>query len=482
MLKADAALFNDLTSSDDAVRIKAATKLEQRPIDHFKDHPVGWKFIYEPAQIQSLLDGWESTRSNLVKAWIAQALQMTQSESLKALLVRGADYFNPDTSNRLGAVLSLMVDSLKLDGPYMDWVAQTVYELHRLIPNGDDILRGLVDHPNSKVRWRCAVALSFFAFCKQLTADDPILLRRLMLDTDATVRNKAVYTAKEFPGLGPEDYEILLDVEKIDSYSARALARELMAKLEATVPGCRREAFAPREPLLRTEGVYYAGRAELDAAGQWITNACLRFLPDGTAHAFSTGDPPVTFPKRLPREQEHVASGTFVKDGACVTFSCTGKGGSWRYEGHIDGDKLHLSSVHAESRRRIEEVYRWMWTPLKWTPLNWNTTPAPEPVAKKGALPFIPLKPRSVTCAEARQWYRQMVAWLPLLLEAEATPADSRLAVAWETKRQLRDTAARALGDPVLKKEFLDTLPLPPLDELKALHGDAVLQGLFEIT
>jgi hypothetical protein len=424
MLKADTVLFNDLASSDDAVRIEVATKLEQRPLGHFQDHPVG-KFGYGPAQIQSLLEGWKSTRSDLVKAWIAQALAMTQSKTVGALL--------------------LMADSLKLDGPYMDWVAQTVYEQRNRVPNGSDILRGLYDHPNSGVRRRCAMALRSFAFFNELTADDPVLLRRLMLDTDATVRNEAVLAAMRFPGLGPEDYEILLDVE--NSYAARANVRELMDKLEATVPGCRREAFAPREPLLRTEGVYYAkgGRAELDAAGQWIRGAYLRFLPDGTAHVFLTGDHPVHFLKRLPRERERIASGTFTKDGARVTFSCVGKRGRWRYEGHIDGDELHLNSVYAESGRRVEEVYRWMWTPLQWTPLNWDAASVPEVAAKKGALPFIPVTPRSMTCSDAAKWYRQMVGRLPLLLEAEAMPADSRLAAVWETKRQLRDTAARAL-------------------------------------
>jgi hypothetical protein len=463
MLKTDAVLFNDLTSADDAVRIKAATKLEQYDSWHFKDHPLGG-FSYDLAQIQSLLEGWKSTCSDLVKAWIAQALALTKTTTVEAL--------------------ALMADSLKLDGPCMERVAQTVYECRHRIPNGNDILRGLYSHPKSGVRWRCAMALQSLVFSKEQVADDLALMRRLLLDINETVRCEAAFAAKEvlsaqiMPGLGPEDYEVLLDVENIDSGAARVYARELMAKLEATVPGCRREAFAPREPLVRTEGIYHARRQELDVIGRWVASAFLRFFPDGTVHTFRTNEPPVVFLKRLPEKQAHVASGSFVKEGARLTFSCTGNEGHWRYEGHIDADKLHLGSVHTESGRRIEEVYCWAWTPP-----DWDVTPAPKaikPTAKKGGLPFIPVKPRSMLISEAAKWYRQMLARLPLLLET--TPADARLALAWETKRQLRETAARSLFDQALKKEFLATMPLPPLEELKALHGNDALQELFKIT
>ncbi|MDR2637228.1 MAG: hypothetical protein LBB55_02730 [Zoogloeaceae bacterium] len=109
MLKADIALFNALASSDEAVRIEAATKLEQRPHGHFEDHPTGK------------------------------------------------------------------------------------------------------------------------------------LLRRLM--QDRTVQHEALDAAKYFPDLGPEDYEILLDMENRYAACDRVNVQKLMAKLEATVPGCRREAL-----------------------------------------------------------------------------------------------------------------------------------------------------------------------------------------------------------------------------------------------
>jgi hypothetical protein len=483
MLKTDVSLFNDLTSADDALRLAAATKLEQRPAEHFKDHPVR-QFMYEPAQIQSLLEAWKSTRGDLVKAWIAQALALTETET----------GFPPGRWG--GEVLSLMADSLKrkLNGPYMGRVAQHVYRYSERIPNGNDFLRGLCDHSNHEVRWRCAMALGSFVVVKKLVAGDLALVRRLMLDTNATVRNEAVLAAKriaeEIPGfLGPEDYEVLLDVENIDSGAARTYARELMVKLEASVPGCRREAFAPRVPVLRTESecLYGANRGELDAVGRWMNRVYLRFFPDGTVHVFGTDEHPVDFLKRLPEGQEYIARGTFAKDGARLSFSCAGYEGHWSCEGHIDADQLHLRGVHAESGRRVENVPRlfnaYCLLYLNEAYRNWEVMPVPQavkPMAKKGGLPFIPLRPQSMTFAGAEGWYRQMVMRLPLLLAT--TPEDSRLMAAWETRRRLRDTAARALGDQGLKKEFLTVMPLPSLEEWKTRYGDNALRELCKLS
>lgn len=460
MLKADAALFTDLASADEAVQLAAATKLEGRRPWYFNDqHPE--TFSYTTEQVGALIGNWEAARHDSVKAWIAQALALSHGMHTAALPLQAA--------------------SLHLDGPYMSRVANTVYRWREYLPGSDAILRALHDHPDKGIREYCARALEAFARGKQLIDGDLALARRLMLDESASVRQRAVQALACMPELGLVEYEALLDVENIDSGNARFLARELMAKLETTVPGCNKAAFKPREPLLHSDGLYQTERHELDATGRWISTACLHFLPDGTVRFFGTDEAPALFQKAvLPGPGRTVAQGTVSRQGKKhITLFCESAEGRWDFEGYIDGSTLHLQSTHRESGRSLQEAYMyWGTMPKSTAPVSPSTR---KPKAAKPPPPFIPLRPRSLIIADASKWYLQIIARLPKMLE-DTPEGPQRLARAWDIKHQLRAAAVRSFFDPTLKNEFYAKMPLPALETLQTLDLEEALKQLLTVT
>lgn len=461
MLKTDAERFNNLAANDESTRIQAAEQLQQHKRFHFHDHPVG-KFRFSPEQMASLLSAWHATSSDLLKVWIAQALALTGVAT-------------PE-------VLSVLADTTSHDGPYMKEVAMILRDYRTRIPEGNELLKSLHLHPNRDVRSCAAAAMDSMAFAKELDYDrDMPILRSLMLDTDATTRLHAVRAAEKMIGLGPTDYDVLLDVVNIDSGAARHYAKELLAKLELTALGCTPSAFAPREPLLRTDGVYYTNKAELDTDGVWVSSGCLRFFSDGSVHYFGTNEAPVDFPKYLPRCKPKVVRGAVTKDGANVAFSLVDDAGTVDYRGKIDGDKLHLRALHRGTSQLADEEY--LWTYFDWNAATDKSVGAGQKLGgrNKNALSFVPVQPQSMRIADVAKWYVQMVARLPRMLEGAQDDAEN-VARAWHTKSDIRDTAARALYDPTLKKEFLAKMPLPSLDEIEGKEPAVALQMLLTVT
>jgi hypothetical protein len=266
-----------------------------------------------------------------VKAWIAQALALTNT-------------FTPEARKAL-------VDALRFDGPYMQWVAAGVIDCRAHIPDGNEIVKSLHRHPNPMVRWRCAIGMRSMVFHKDFVyASDMPILRTLMLDTYSSVRHEAVMAAMDVSGRTPVDYETLLDVVNLYTGSARAYAKDLLAIMEKIVPGCTPSAFAAREPVLRIDGIYRTKRAELDADGVWVSSGCLRFFPDSTVNYFGTNVAPVHLPERLPGLAPSASHGVVDRTSANISFSVTGRPCAADYAGHIDGDELHLTCTLVSAR------------------------------------------------------------------------------------------------------------------------------------
>lgn len=459
MLKTDKKNLDDLASQDESVRVQAAERLQQLDLLHFQHHPID-KFRFSAEQIASLLAAWHATSSELLKVWIVQVMALTRTSP-------------PE-------VLPVMVDSLRLDGRYMPYVAQLLLGYRKQIPGGNELFKSLHRHPNPDVRWRSAMALRSMVFAKEFDyAKDMPILRALMLDTASIVRHEAVMTAKDISELGPVDYEVLLDLVNIDNSSARHYAKELMARLESEVPGCTPSAFAPREPLLRTDGIYSVEKAELDAAGNWVSYGLLRFLPGNIVHYFGTNESPVDWKTLLPGLKPTASQGVVIKNGAQVSFSVTGDDGCAEYEGHIDGSELHLKSMHRETGRCIGEKFTWVF-------IDWNAAPADEPAPTKtgkgkNKLPFIPARAKSMDISEAKKWYLQMLARLPSMLEEAQSEAD-KVALGWRIKSELREAAARALAPYYSKKDFFAKMPLPSLEELQGQEPAAAMSMLLTVT
>lgn len=462
MLKADIKQFENLASADESVRVSAAVHLQQLNSWHFDDHPVG-TFRFSNDQVSSLISAWDATSNDLVKIWIAQALVLTSIYAPEARKV--------------------LVDALHFDGFFMPEVAARVIGLRAHITDGNEIVKSLHRHTNTEVRYRCAAAIRSMVFDGEIEyATDMPIIRTLMLDSDSSTRREALMAAMNVPGLSLIDYETLLDVVNLYGGATRNDAKELMKQLEESVPGCNPLAFAPREPVLRTDGIYITERAELDADGVWVSSGCLRFFHDSTVCYFGTNIAPVHMSKKLPRLAPNTSQGVMAKTGKNITFAVTGMPCNAAYNGHIEGDELHLTCTNRETGRSNSEKYRFIY-------VDWSATPAVEtPIPptksgakKKAAQSFIPAPPRSMLAADAAKWYFQMLARLPAMLQPDRDDAE-RVALGWSIKSEMRDVAAQAMYDPALKKEFFAKLPLPSLEELRGLDSDTALKLLFTAT
>src|SRR5689334_15525198 len=163
MLKADSKRFENLASTDEAVRTAAAHQLQALDRGHFNDHPPG-KFRFSVEQVAALVAAWEATPSELVKVWIAQALALTKT-------------FGP-------AVPDVLAQSLRLDGPYLYMVARYLLDCRAQLADALDLFRSWLSHPDDGVRWCCAQAQESMAYRgEQDYATDMPILRRLMLDS-----------------------------------------------------------------------------------------------------------------------------------------------------------------------------------------------------------------------------------------------------------------------------------------------------------
>ena len=93
MLKADKARFEKLRSTDEAVRVAAATELEEKRRQYFFEHMIDLpcNSIHHEEWVRS----YRETKSEVAKAWIARALVQShaQGQDVAEVLV---DTLRPD--------------------------------------------------------------------------------------------------------------------------------------------------------------------------------------------------------------------------------------------------------------------------------------------------------------------------------------------------------------------------------------------------
>lgn len=453
MLKADLTRFIDLGSQDETVRVAAAGKLSALPRLHFDDHPVdperlpaGW--------VEAMVAAWHATSSDDVRAWIAQAVSLVQPQPWRP-------------------VQSLMLDFLDVQGPYCYMVARfALMRLHDL-PEARERLLALHRHRDPTVRSLLASRMRYGIGAETFdhAADAPIL-RKLMLDPDFRVRSDAVGTASvACDDLDRVDFEVLLDVVNMDDRGARLGAQLLIKALSDRLPGCTPEAFEPRVPLLRTDGVYFTRVNEVDPDGRWVELRCLRFLADGRVQEFGTDLAPAELSDGMPHRAHELGHGVARKDGAQVMFTIESPTATEDCAGAIDGCKMRLTRVdRATGRETVADYEYWF--------VDWDAPPpVPAPPAAKARgkaaapLPFERPRAVSMIIADAAKWYLLMVARLPVFL-AGVEGDVQRFERAWFLKNEMRQAAVKALFDPALKRNFFEAMPLPTVDEMLRIAAD----------
>ncbi|MEH3085122.1 MAG: hypothetical protein PGN26_00970 [Xylophilus ampelinus] len=468
MLKSDARRIADLGSASEDARRAAAAALSAHPRGHFDAHPID-KLVLEPAALEALQAAWRATGDPAVRAWIAQVLVLSGCTA--------------------PAAFGIVRDAMDLACEHQHRLLHYVLVRTTLLPDVRALLRRYHRHRSSDMRLCCASRLASMALSGELDrADDGELLRALALDADGSVRTYAALALQRIADqLQPVDFELLLDVENIDAGAARTYARQAMAKIAARLPVCTAAAFAPRLPLLRTDGVYRAGCEGADAAGRPLSSACLRFTADGAVRWHATGIAPVDFQQLLPAEWQRSPQGRYTLDRGLLRFALRHDDGSvTRHEGTVDGDAFRLVTIGADGT--AAPPVRYAWRALDWDapspPPAAASMVAPRRAARRGAarlLPFEVPRPRSLSLSQARAWYLEMVGRLPEFL-ADAPAPPQRLARAWELKHAAREVAADAAIDRKLKDAFLARFPLPALEELQAAHdADAALAALLTI-
>ena len=448
MLKADLTRLTSLASDDETVRIGAAAQLTALQPYHFHDHPIDTERL--PAGwVDAVAAAWHATSNDTVRAWIAQAVALAQPWHSKP-------------------VEPLMLHFLDIAGPYLSDVVSFVIGFASGMPGAKERLLALHRHRDPRVRSAMAGGLMSKAAAYGLGhATDAPIVRQLMLDPDRFVRNYAVGIAEKFDELDRVDVEVLLDVVNIDCDGARIRAQRLIQSLAAKRPDCSPDSFAPRVPLLRTDGLYHSLVTEFDGAGRWMTSRCLRFFPDGSVHAFGIDESSVNFQDVMPHRAHPFERGLARQAGADVSFTIESTEGTVDYVGRIDGSQIHSVRVDRATGRETAAAYEYDF-------VDWNASPpspalATPPGKRRGKaavpLPFEPPRQQSLTVVDATQWYLWMVARLPIFIDAVAGD-EERFERAWLLKNEMRKAAAQALLVPELKSTLFEALPLPDATEV----------------
>ena len=464
MLKADIARFIALASDDESARVAAAEGLAGLSWLHFDRHPVDSRKLPLdwPAAMAA---AWGTTSSNVVRAWIAQVVALVQPVDDKP--------FEP-----------LLLDFLDVVGPY-------AYNVVRFVvvrsgggqPGARERILALHRHRDPKVRSLLSARMDYGLLSTVFDfATDIAIVRTLMLDPDGSVRQKALKIAgANVDRLTVDDFEVLLEAANVERASRRTSTLELIETLSSKL-GCSAVDFAPRVPPLRTDGVYYTDVTELDHAGRWVAQRCLRFFPDGRVLAFGTDEAPVDLDNALSQGTRDGAQGVVRRDGDRVEFSVESAAGATDYLGRIDGDRILCASRDRGTNQQVDADY-------VFTFVDWDNpaprAPAPRPKTPRGMaaepLPFERVRPDSLRIADAAKWYLLMVGRLPVFTDG-IEGHEQRLRRAWFLKSEMRKAAVKALYDPALGREFLAAMPLPELDEmLQAAAGDAPMADALRL-
>ena len=208
MLKADKLRFEKLRSADEAVRVAAATELEDKRRQYFFEHAI--ELPCHSIHHEEWVRSYRETKSEVAKAWIARALAQSNAQ--------GQD------------VAEVMVDTLRPDQRYLaQLVLYAGCMMHR-VPGGKERMKALHDHPDPKIRWQVSDALRSMAMVHGLDYEsDAPVLRKMIVDTEASMH--AVLAMELFGKLEAADREALQEAIRLDGESSAAYyARELLAK------------------------------------------------------------------------------------------------------------------------------------------------------------------------------------------------------------------------------------------------------------
>ena len=208
MLKADRLRFEKLGSADEAVRVAAATELEEKRRQYFFEHTIELRdtAIHHAAWVRS----YRETQSEVAKAWIARALVQSKAQ--------GQD------------VAEVLVDTLRPDQMYLRQLLQHAgYVMHK-VPGGKERMKALHDHPDPNIRFWVSDALRGMATVHGLDYEsDAPVLRKMIVDREAC--RPAVRAMETFGKLEAADREALQEAIRIDSDAATTqYARALLAK------------------------------------------------------------------------------------------------------------------------------------------------------------------------------------------------------------------------------------------------------------
>jgi hypothetical protein len=207
MLKADKMRFANLASPDEAVRVAAATELQEKRSKYFAENPVEFNLQLEEGWVRA----YRETKSEVARHWITRALVQSMSQS-------------PDTA-------AVLVDALRPEHPFLPEIFTHTAALSHLVAGGKERVMALHTHPNDRIRYLLASMLYGWQLGKRLDyASDAPVVRKLLTDSYSTARNYAAMTAKGWAKLEPEDRAALHRLLEIDSTdNAAHYARELLA-------------------------------------------------------------------------------------------------------------------------------------------------------------------------------------------------------------------------------------------------------------
>jgi hypothetical protein len=209
MLKADKLRFANLASPDEAVRIAAATELQEKRSKYFDENPVELRHDLELEE--RWVRAYRETKSEAARNWITRALVQSGSQS-------------PDTA-------AVLVDALRPGHPFLPAIFTLTAALSHLVPGGKERVMALHTHPSDTVRSLLASTLYGWQLLRRLDyASDAPVVRKLLTDSYSTARNYAAMAAKGWGKLEPEDRAALHRLLEISSTdNAAHYARELLA-------------------------------------------------------------------------------------------------------------------------------------------------------------------------------------------------------------------------------------------------------------
>jgi hypothetical protein len=207
MLKADKLRFEQLRSPDEAVRVAAATQLEQKRREYFFKNAI--TLPMHSGHHAEWVRSYRETKSEVVKAWVVRALVQSDAQ--------GQD------------VAEVLIDELRPDHPYLKQILHYAgYQMHK-VPGSTKRMLALHDHPDRDVRFWAADALCSFQRVHgglDYDSDAPVL-RKLIVEG----MYPAVGALEAFGKLEAADREALQETIRRDpGGNTAAHARKLLEK------------------------------------------------------------------------------------------------------------------------------------------------------------------------------------------------------------------------------------------------------------